>query len=70
MIKFFNISYKFFMDMMTSKENVYVCIIVDDSSKVMRVRADNIMQALNLIRKIYNNCKGKNVIVVKEEFIK
>ena len=57
------------MNMMTSKENVYVCIIVDDSSKVMRVRADNIMQALNLIRKIYNNCKGKNVIVVKEEFI-
>jgi len=58
------------MNMMTSKENVYVCIIVDDSSKVMRVRADNIIQALNLIRKIYNNCKGKNVIVVKEEFIK
>ena len=55
--------------MMTSKENVYVCIIVDDSSKVMRVRADNIIQALNLIRKIYNNCKGKNVIVVKEEFV-
>jgi len=57
------------MNMMTSKENVYVCIIVDDSSKVMRVRADNIIQALNLIRKIYNNCKGKNVIVVKEEFV-
>lgn len=55
--------------MVVSKENVYVCIIVDDSSKVARVRADNIMQAINLIRRIYNDCKGKGVIIVKEEFI-
>ena len=60
---------RYWIVMVVSKENVYVCIIVDDSSKVMRVRADNIIQALNLIRKIYNNCKGKNVIVVKEEFV-
>jgi len=60
---------RYWIVMVVSKENVYVCIIVDDTSKVTRVRADNIMQALNLIRKIYNNCKGKNVIVVKEEFV-
>ena len=51
------------------KENVYICIIVNNTSKVARVRADNIMQALNLIRRIYNDCKGKKVIVVKEEFV-
>ena len=51
------------------KENVYICIIVNNTSKVARVRADNIMQALNLIRRIYNDCIGKKVIVVKEEFV-
>ena len=61
---------RYWIVMVVSKENVYVCIIVDDTSKVTRVRADNIMQALNLVRRVYNNCKGKNVIVVKEEFIK
>ena len=60
---------RYWIVMVVSKENVYVCIIVDDTSKVTRVRADNIMQALNLVRRVYNNCRGKNVIVVKEEFI-
>jgi len=60
---------RYWIVMVVSKENVYVCIIVDDTSKVTRVRADNIMQALNLVRRVYNNCKGKNVIVVKEEFV-
>ena len=60
---------RYWIVMVVSKENVYVCIIVDDTSKVTRVRADNIMQALNLVRRVYNNCRGKNVIVVKEEFV-
>jgi len=60
---------RYWIVMVVSKENVYVCIIVDDTSKVTRVRADNIMQALNLVRRVYNYCRGKNVIVVKEEFI-
>jgi len=55
--------------MIAPKENTYICIIIDDSSKVARVKADNIIQALSLVRKIYNDCKGKKVIIVKEEFM-